>query len=118
MTPRESYVSRNARNIKQLREKLEKFTKELLMHPGHTMEWADSAFATAAKLDLATDIRTNLEAGVTLQRIHEYLQERVMDHARYINNYSTSSSANHMKHCQLAAMVDELEVVNGLMKHE
>ena len=88
------------------------------MHPGHTMEWADSAFATAAKLDLATDIRTNLEAGVTLQRIHEYLQERVMNHARYINNYSTSSSANHMKHCQLAAMVDELEVVNGLMKHE
>ena len=118
MTPREAYVQRNARTINQLQEKLQQFTKDLLAHPGHTMEWADSSFKNAATLDLALEIRNALDGGASLENVRNHLQDRVLNHARYIDNHSTSVSSNFMKQCGLAAMVNELEIVTGMVKHE
>lgn len=79
-------------------------------NPSHALEWADRTFTMTAKLNVYTEVKEALKADRSSQQIADFLQEAVINSARF-QAKTSSTSDGYLSRCVLAAKAELYELI-------
>lgn len=74
-------------------ETIERFSRELIEHPLHALEWSQGAFEAGGDLEVARQVLASFNAGTDIKAIHAYCVEKAIDGANS-PQFSSSTASN------------------------
>lgn len=112
-SPRAQLVEKYEKVLSLANQKIGEWQSILSVRPEQAMEWADGAFTVVAQKSVFTQVLYCLRHYSELQDVVDTLQRSILDGARYINNKSTSVSADFLKECRVSELVQAMESVKN-----